>query len=133
MKHLSLVRGFMTDKVTLGHLKADGQNHEPFYTLELPWKNNRNQISCIPTGVYRCVPYSGTQFKDVYHVEDVPNRDAILIHAGNTVDDIKGCILLGLSAGKIKDKEAVLESRNALRSFHDLVKRQAFMLSITQL
>lgn len=132
MKHLTLVRGFMTDKVTLGYLKADGQNHDPFYTLELPWKQNRRQISCIPTGVYRCVPHNGTLFKDVYRLEDVPNRQSILIHSGNTVDDIQGCILLGLSTGHMQDKPAVLESRDAIKSFHDLVKRQPFMLSITQ-
>jgi hypothetical protein len=132
MKHFTLTRGFMSDFVTLGHLKADGQNHVPIHTLELPWKNNRREVSCIPTGVYRCVPHNGTLFKDVYRLEDVPNRTAILIHTGNTVLDIRGCILIGLNTGRMQDRPAVIESRDALRKFHELTDRKPFMLSVTQ-
>lgn len=132
MKHFTLTRGFMSKDVTLGYLKADGENHEPIYTLELPWLQNRRQKSCIPTGVYRCVNYYGKRFSDVYEVTEVPSRDAILIHAGNTVDDIQGCILLGLSAGQIKGKPAVLESRKAIDVLHRLTKKQGFMLAITE-
>jgi hypothetical protein len=132
MKHFTLTRGFMSNTVTLGMLKADGENHEPIYTLELPWHQNKRRHSCIPTGVYRCVSYYGSRFSDVYQVYEVPGRDAILIHTGNTVDDIEGCILIGLSTGKLKNKPAVLESRKALDVLHRLTKRQGFMLAITQ-
>ena len=76
-----------------GVFSIDGK---PFcVTLEEEWLNNAPRMSCIPAGTYQCSKYSGTKYKDVWIVENVPNRSAILIHWGNTNDNTIGCILVG--------------------------------------
>lgn len=64
-------------------------------TLERPWNDNKEDSSCIPLGTYLCIPHSGEKFQNVWEVTDVPNRESILIHAGNSIDDTHGCILVG--------------------------------------
>lgn len=69
------------------------------FTLELPELGNKKKVSCIPEGVYDVIKiYSPTKGK-CFHVQDVPGRDAILIHVGNYVSgkkiDTQGCILVG--------------------------------------
>ena len=64
-------------------------------TLELLWEDNEFQISCIPFGTYKCSPRTSEKFGKHYLVEDVKDRDAILIHVGNYTKDTHGCILLG--------------------------------------
>jgi hypothetical protein len=51
---------------------------------------------CIPAGTYRVrMQYSMKFGKSMPRIENVPYRSGILIHAGNTPDDTKGCILVG--------------------------------------
>jgi hypothetical protein len=64
-------------------------------TLERPWLDNQRNISCIPSGIYKVVPHNGAKYKGVWRLENVPNRAGILIHAGNTMKDTDGCILVG--------------------------------------
>jgi hypothetical protein len=64
-------------------------------TLEDPDNGNQKNISCIPAGTYKCVRHNGTKYKGVWRLLNVPNREAILIHAGNTINDTEGCILVG--------------------------------------
>ena len=73
-------------------------------TLELPWRNNASQVSCIPTGTYKVIPRTSPKYGDHLHVTGVNGRDLILIHWGNYAGsvnpktgtpDIKGCILVG--------------------------------------
>lgn len=80
-------------------------------TLELPWRNNQRNISCIPAGNYICSRYRSPTHGDCYFISDVPNRSHILIHAGNTLKDTQGCILVG----RLFEKDAILRSRSALR------------------
>ena len=49
MKILQLKR-FYSEEVTLGALNTE---IDLFFTLEPPWKDNREDISCIPPGVYQ--------------------------------------------------------------------------------
>lgn len=64
-------------------------------TLELPWKNNEAQVSCIPDGIYKYTPHLWKGKYPTVHLLDVPSRSDILIHFGNFLKDIKGCILVG--------------------------------------
>lgn len=65
-------------------------------TLELVDKDNQFQISCIPKGTYKVTARYSDKYKKHYILEDVENRDAILIHVGNYTKDTHGCILLGV-------------------------------------
>ena len=71
-------------------------------TLENPWLDNQRNISCIPEGEYKVrlrLPRESAS-RDYLHllVQDVPNRDWILFHRGNTAKDTRGCILVGLGS-----------------------------------
>lgn len=68
-----------------------------FATLELAWKNNEPQVSCIPLGKYKVVPRQSEKFKEHFHVLNVPNREAILIHPANYYKELRGCIAVGQS------------------------------------
>jgi hypothetical protein len=104
---------------TIGRLTVDGQFY--CYTLELPWLENACNISCIPSGSYIIKMIDSPKFGSCYQLSDVCGRTHILIHSGNTVDDIEGCILLGTSCGVLNGKEAVLNSKSAINSFHSLL------------
>ena len=88
------------------------------FSLELPYYGNRRNVSCIPPGVYICTRSFSPKFGEVYKVNNVYQRSNILIHSGNTVDDIEGCIVLGMRTGYINDKRAVLKSKEALKAFY---------------
>lgn len=65
-------------------------------TLELPWKDNKRMVSCIPSGTYTISPRkTGKYAGKAFHVENVEGREHILIHAGNYTSHILGCILVG--------------------------------------
>ena len=62
-------------------------------TIELPWRNNKRSVSCIPEGRYRLMrrvhPKHGKQLT----VANVPGREAILIHPANfAIRELQGCI-----------------------------------------
>lgn len=85
-------------KQTLGRLElfdAIGNKLMECKTLELPWRNNERQKSCIPTGNYTITPRYSAKYGNHFLVNNVPGRDAVLIHHGNYHTDILGCILVG--------------------------------------
>ena len=102
---------------------------EPIYTLENP-KRKTKVDDRIPAGIYECVPYSGTKYKNVYLVKDIPGREAILLHWGNTELDTTGCILLGNRIGELKGLPAVLESKKCFDRFRKLIGANSFTLVI---
>jgi hypothetical protein len=74
-------------------------------TMELPWKDNRRSISCIPEGRYLVnkmppIPQddpSGRKARAYRHfrLPNVPGRSGILIHRITYVKDLRGCIGVG--------------------------------------
>lgn len=116
---ITLHRIAQSDKGTFGVLVKD--NIPLCVTCEDPWKDNAIGESCIPAGTYHCLPHNGTRYKDVWRLMNVPNRSAILIHAGNTIADTKGCILVGRHFGELGGYPAVLSSRNALQELRQVL------------
>jgi hypothetical protein len=109
------------------------------YTGEPPWKNNRNSVSCIPTGEYDVRIRRSPKYGIIFHVKNVEGRSYILIHSGNYAGDVErglrshtmGCILLGKSRGWLAKQKVVLNSRLALKSFMRLMKNDTFKLIIS--
>jgi hypothetical protein len=63
------------------------------YTIELPWKDNLTQVSCIPEGRYELVKRWSPKFNRHLHVMNVSQRENILIHPANDAKhELKGCI-----------------------------------------
>jgi|3_EtaG_2_1085321.scaffolds.fasta_scaffold10513_5 hypothetical protein len=107
---LELKRFKETEKSTLGKLFIDGVFE--CYTLENPYLDNQNNISCIPTGYYHWKIRNEPQSKYPYphiHITNVVDRSWILIHIGNYPKDTLGCILPGTSYGE----DAVWNSKEA--------------------
>lgn len=107
-----LNRAPSSDRGTFGILSLNGM---PLcVTCEDPWNDNKPQISCIPPGKYACGKFNGARFKNVWEVRSVPGRSAILIHAGNTMEDTQGCILVGESFGTLNGLPSVKNSAATL-------------------
>ncbi len=114
---LKLTRVASSSKGTFGVITIDDV---PFcVTCEDPWNNNERMISCIPPGVYPCAKFNGTKFKDVWEVKNVPGRSAILFHAGNTINDTHGCILVGRCFGASAGLPAVMQSQEVMTMLRD--------------
>jgi len=120
--NLLIIRDTFTKESTVGRLYINGESFCD--TLENPWLDNQRNISCIPEGQYkvrlRLARESAT--RDYLHllVQDVPNRDWILFHRGNTAKDTSGCILVGNG----REQDIVENSRLAM----DLVMQELIYL-----
>lgn len=129
MKTLILQRSWFDSRATLGMLSILGEPHDPIFTLENPLRTT-SADNRIPEGHYDCVPYSGKKFQNVYLVEGVPGRSAILIHWGNFEKDTDGCILVGLGSGILSGDPAVMHSKKAFDYLRTLVGDESFMLTV---
>ena len=141
MKKITLYRQYDLHKeVVFGSLNFSWlKEATEIFTIELPWLDNKKNISCIPAGIYKCTPYSSKKYKDVWQILDVPNREAILIHSGNFASEIKligsyhkpdteGCILVGLRMDT--RVPMVNESKMAMSYLHEILGNDDFELEI---
>ena len=125
------------DQGTEGQLLTNGFN---CYTLELPWRNNQRNISCVPPGVYDVIIRRSPRFGITYWVLKVPGRTYILIHSGNYAGDrskgfkthVNGCILLGQKMGYLSNQRAILNSRVTIRRFMNHMENKPFKLHIME-
>ena len=116
---IKLVRLTEINDTTLGVLMLDGWPH--LSTLELRWNNNQRNISSIPMGTYRYVVHVSPRFGKTIRVEEVPERDGIIVHRGNTKLDTRGCILVGTAFGYLDELPAVRDSRRGMKKFRNLL------------
>jgi hypothetical protein len=102
--HLLTIKRQPSDaKQTLGEAEITFNGSTVFRckTLELPWKDNAPQISCIPTGTYKVMKRFSPKYGNHFHVLGVPGRSYILIHQGNFYSEIRGCVLVGAAHADI--------------------------------
>lgn len=115
---MRLLRIASLDLVTFGVLLEDGV---PFATtLELPWRANEPERSCIPAGSYVCQRVQSPKFGETFEVTHVPNRSHILLHKGNVAGDTLGCILIGEAFHTL----GIAYSSEGFREFMDRTKGQ---------
>lgn len=105
MSPIVLTRGHAFDMGTFGRLAMpDGFS---CVVCERPWQGNKRRLSCIPPGTYELAmrrsevvrATTGGKFSKGWEVTGVPERDHIMLHPGNTIDDTEGCLLPGESFG----------------------------------
>lgn len=84
------------------------------FTLELPWLNNAQNISCIPAGTYECVKYHSPNHGYCIGIKNVAGRTQVLIHKGNFNRNTKGCILVGESLLDMNSDGEIDVSNSAL-------------------
>ncbi len=95
--HIWLQRFRDTGVQTLDNtvLVVNGKEVFKCVSLELSWILNQRDISCIPTGTYPVeIRYSDTYGKHL-HIQNVPDRDMILMHVLNYFKESEGCIGVG--------------------------------------
>lgn len=62
-------------------------------TIELPWLDNQQDISCIPEGNYTPMIRDSIKLGTHLSINGVPGRRNILLHpANNALKELKGCI-----------------------------------------
>ena len=101
-------------------------------SLELPWRGNKRNVSCIPRGIYHVAHRNSKKYGDHLHIEDVPDRDFILIHAANYVKQLEGCMAVGATYADI-DRDGVTDvtsSKNTLKKLVDIVPIDGMFLEI---
>lgn len=118
MKRGELIRYAYCADWTLGELTF---GRVTLATIERPWRDNKNDVSCIPEGVYDVVCFERPDGDRVYalvnpelgvylHAKDIPagerGRFLILIHVGNWVGDIIGCVAPGRKAGITRSRHS---------------------------
>ena len=134
-KHAHLIRYAGTDEGTCGVFVSGSLL---LWTIELPWQDNKRNVSCIPTGKYTCIFRISKSKGDCYHVLDVPDRDSILFHVANWAGDIskgfksdvQGCIGIGTYMTVIDGQIAVANSRQAMKKLIAYMKKEPFELRI---
>lgn len=93
-----------------------------FFMLELPWRDNQVDISCIPEGTYKIKKrFSPSRGYEVLEYQDVPDRTYIQIHPGNFRHQILGCQLPGNGVRWI-DGDSIPDVTNSAETFHKLMK-----------
>lgn len=104
---------------TIGRMAVDGAR--VCDTLELPWRENERGRSCIPPGSYPVTLGYSDKFRRVMiRVGNVPDRDGILIHAANEIDELRGCIACGTRVNVAPDQ--LSDSRRAVMDLERRVR-----------
>lgn len=87
--------------------------------LELPWRENKTYISCIPDGTYKAIKHNSPTFGNSFWLQDVPNRSEILIHFGNYNHNTLGCLLPGQKRTDI-NKDGLMDVTNSKDTMNEL-------------
>lgn len=117
---------------TFGLLEVQDQQ---FYTVEPPYRDNQQNISCIPEGDYALIPHTSEKHGHTYKLVNMDlnvyttdtgngNRFDIIFHVGNTKSDTTGCICPGMNLGFVNEKWAVIRSRIAMDKLRGLWLRE---------
>ncbi len=88
--HVTILRNYYRKGVN-GKLYIDGVFHS--YCIELPWKENKPKISCIPEGKYTMSKRWSKKFGYHLLIHGIADRDLILMHPANdAIKELQGCI-----------------------------------------
>ena len=125
MKTVKIIRDWQDDNQTLGKCTVYDENNKPIFSalsLERGWRNNMNNISCVPLGRYPLILEFSNRFQtDLWELKNVPNRSECKFHSANYWFQLNGCIALGRSLADInKDGyNDITASRSTMRAFHN--------------
>lgn len=139
MREFKLQRfAWCLEQGTFGRLLAPN-GEQLCYTVELPWRDNQRSVSCIPAGTYilRVRPSkvveetSGGMYEAGWEVTNVEGRDFIMLHPGNSIDDLEGCIAPGEELSGWNGRWTVTNSRDTFAWLMDDVFPQAGDMRLT--
>ena len=113
---------------TLGTCKVMDEHNMPLFvslSLERGWRDNQQNISCIPLGEYPVVLEWSPKFeKNLWEIKEVPGRSETKFHSANYWHQLNGCIALGLRLRKIDGDEYydVTNSNDTMKEFHSVLE-----------
>jgi len=91
------------------------------FTLELPWLDNQEFISCIPRAEgYRGEKFHSDKNGDVISIINVLDRTHIQVHSGNYTRNVEGCILVGNSV-KFLDADSIPDVTSSVKTLKALL------------
>lgn len=137
-----LSRRDLSDQGWFGRLVAGPLS---LYTGELPWRENRSSVSCIPPGpgdadvtYWAQVTFSPRFGRGLYLLAPTHPRTGIRIHPANLCGDaakgwkaqLNGCVALGERLGYLDGQKAVLLSQSAVRRLESYFHGRPFRLTI---
>lgn len=105
-------------------------------TLELPWLDNKHNISCVPEGTYNVIRYLSPEKGDVWMIQNVEDRKYIEIHSANYVNQLLGCIAVGaaiqenISYAGVIHRYWITDSRATLKKLKSSLLPSNFVLEI---
>jgi hypothetical protein len=114
---------------------------------ELPWRDNHANRSCIPGGLYSATWRYSPAHGWCYHIDGVPGRANVEIHAANLMGDpeklnpftrksfkseLLGCVAPGLTIGRLSAQEAILKSAVALAALERDLQHAPFKLVVVR-
>ena len=116
------------EKGTGSYIKVNGEL--VCFCLELPWRDNQRDISCIPCGLYNAEVEDSAHYRGkIIRVHDVPERSGILFHVANWLKQLQGCLapcstlnLWYLNGPAAQNEYAGQASRLALQSLVDKIE-----------
>jgi hypothetical protein len=133
MNDLRLVRDSYGDKETLGKFYDKKGGKVLAHTIERPWIKGPDLgglsfESCVPDGIYQLVPHTRPSGRKVvalvnpelgvwYQKEDRPSvwgRYLVLIHSGNYVEHVVGCVSPGATRTIANNRRMVTSSRSTM-------------------
>lgn len=117
-----------SEKQTVGVFEMNG---DIYNTVELPWKDNQKQKSCIPEGVYICTRRFSEKYGLHYHVQGVVDRSYILIHPANYTKQLLGCLAPGDRLVDM-DKDGLMDVVNSRVTLNKMLEflGESFILEI---
>lgn len=136
MKRVVIQREETGNAGTFGTLTVDALI---LRTGELPWRDNKPGVSCVPPGVYRVEwEYSDHFDRNLFELKGVPGRSECKLHVANFCgdtalglkSDINGCIALGRGVGDMQGQRALLSSRSAMKLFEQHMGVEPFDLEV---
>jgi len=119
------------DVGTFGVLQWEGDKAPFALSLEDPWRNNEQNVSCIPSGEYIARRFDSPTHGMTFQIMDVPGRTLILFHRGNTHINTEGCVLIGEKFHFLDGIPSIAASREGFDEFWSRVKdEEEFEVSI---
>ena len=141
MRKALILRNESSEQGTQGLLITD--TGKRWFTLELPWLNNKQGKSSIPlkqmpAGIYKVLWTLSPRLKKyTYEIIDVEGRGGIRMHSGNFAGSTPkykthslGCPLLGTRIGLMNNQLAIFGSKIAVMQFEKEMNKQSFLLEI---
>lgn len=122
---------------TLGDYFLEDDDNKIIFTcktLELPFKGNQHEISCIPADDYICKKVLASSNIPYPHISitNVPGRSGVCIHIANFVSELRGCQAVGTTLNDL-NKDGQPDLVASKKTFEKLISLlpNTFVLSIS--